>query len=416
MSFGSHVESLNTFQKAFVSILRLTFKDDSFAVFFEQLTTSVLSHGLIALFLCAVAIMYLVIIFSFLQGTIFESWQSLYSTKQRKWTLREHERNEDYFTRYLAGFIKLPGSIIMNALSVSYWTTTVPGEIKRIFGSHVGTPESNVSWHTLLEALEDGKLQTPSVSFAVLTDALITVTERKKSAGDSKVKVKKKSESGGSGGGGGRSSGGGSSGGGDSGGGGSGGGAGSGENILAFHVAVAFAQIEFIGAVWNEEQMDKYTSMDASDQHTLNRHLNQMARTHKRIELNHLSYGLSREEALAATQSKMEELNPYSQQGYKRGQLRHMMSRLNRLNQESIADSNKLNEQLDRLALAHANIAAIIAGIGKDLDGIDPGTSHDTSVAVQVTDGDKDAAMKINVLDSSSGNSKFEVLEYDSTW
>ena len=340
----------------------------------------------------------------------------MYSTKQRKWTLREHERNEDYFTRYLAGFIKLPGSIIMNALSVSYWTTTVPGEIKRIFGSHVGTPESNVSWHTLLEALEDGKLQTPSVSFAVLTDALITVTERKKSAGDSKVKVKKKSESGGSGGGGGRSSGGGSSGGGDSGGGGSGGGAGSGENILAFHVAVAFAQIEFIGAVWNEEQMDKYTSMDASDQHTLNRHLNQMARTHKRIELNHLSYGLSREEALAATQSKMEELNPYSQQGYKRGQLRHMMSRLNRLNQESIADSNKLNEQLDRLALAHANIAAIIAGIGKDLDGIDPGTSHDTSVAVQVTDGDKDAAMKINVLDSSSGNSKFEVLEYDSTW
>ena len=140
VSFGSQVESLNTFQKAFTSILRLTFKDDSFAVFFEQLTTSVLSHGLLALFLCAVAIMYLVIIFSFLQGTIFESWQSLYSTKQRKWTLREHEKNENYFTRYLAGFIKLPGSIIMNALSVSYWTEIVPGEIKRIFGSHVGTP------------------------------------------------------------------------------------------------------------------------------------------------------------------------------------------------------------------------------------------------------------------------------------
>ena len=156
-----------------------------------------------------------------------------------------------------------------------------------------------------------------------------------------------------------------------------------------------------------------YNTMEMEERAVLDRQLNHMIRTNKRIDTQHLSYGLSREDALAATLRKMEELNPFSQQGFKRGQLKIMMSKLNLLNQQSIRDSDLLCNQLEQIALSHSQSATIIAGIGKDMDGIDPGTTHDLSVAVQVTNGNKDIAMKMNVIDSSS---KIEVLEYDSTW
>ena len=91
-----------------------------------------------------------------------------------------------------------------------------------------------------------------------------------------------------------------------------------------------------------------------------------------------------------------------------------MMSRLNLLNQQSIQDSLILNETLTSITDTHYRTALIIQGISKDMDDIDPGITHDTSVAVQVTHGDKDAAtcMKMNTV---SGQ-KVEILEYDSTW
>mgnify|MGYP006095669941 FL=1 len=133
-----------------------------------------------------------------------------------------------------------------------------------------------------------------------------------------------------------------------------------------------------------------------------------MARSNERIDTVHVSDFLSRKDALAATMRKMEELNPYSQQGYKRIQLRNMLSRLNRLNQESIKDSTKLCETLEATAKTHLRASRIIVGIGQDMDGIDSGKTHDTSVAVQISHGDKDAATKLN-----AGG---EILEYDSTW
>jgi hypothetical protein len=121
-------------------------------------------------------------------------------------------------------------------------------------------------------------------------------------------------------------------------------------------VAVAFRQIELIGAVWGDNELEKFNGMSKEEQMVINTMLGKMVslsvfssfpnlgymhycfhltqhytllspqvRSSSRIDTVHLSNFLSREEALAATTLKMEELNPYSQQGYIRVQLRNMM-------------------------------------------------------------------------------------------
>ena len=46
-----------------------------------------------------------------------------------------------------------------------------------------------------------------------------------------------------------------------------------GEDVVGFHVAVTFLQIEFIGGVWDEESLEKYKAMDHEEQDVLNRML-----------------------------------------------------------------------------------------------------------------------------------------------
>ena len=46
-----------------------------------------------------------------------------------------------------------------------------------------------------------------------------------------------------------------------------------GEDVVGFHVAVTFLQIEFIGGVWDEESLEKYKAMDHEEQDVLNRTL-----------------------------------------------------------------------------------------------------------------------------------------------
>ena len=393
---------MSNFYKSFVYILRLTFKDDSFQSIFKQLSHSVVSKGLIALFLFSVAVLYAIVLFSFLQAIIFESWQSLLFTVQSQGKeLSSDQKNEAYFSRYLFGFFLLPFTVLFNLFNATFWTSVVPTECKRIFGIHSGTPETNVIWVDILDALEEcsGKIELTTISFLTLSDTLMKLIEKKRqqellsknggnggdgSDGSSEKKNKKNAKN-----------------------------KDTANNSHAFHIAVAFRSIEYIGCVWDEIQLEMYNTMEMEERAVLDRQLNHMIRTNKRIDTQHLSYGLSREDALAATLRKMEELNPFSQQGFKRGQLKIMMSKLNLLNQQSIRDSDLLCNQLEQIALSHSQSATIIAGIGKDMDGIDPGTTHDLSVAVQVTNGNKDIAMKMNVIDSSS---KIEVLEYDSTW
>jgi len=187
----------------------------------------------------------------------------------------------------------------------------VPHELKRIFGIHNGTPETNVSWNDVLDALEEcsGKLELPAVSFLNLRDTLIALKKKRQeqqsteSGGGSSnekqrtprdKKRRKKNDS--------TDSDGDSSNDG-------------GDPVSSFHVAVAFHHVEYIGGIWTQDQLDVYNDMDSDDRKMLDRQLNRMIRTNKRIDTQHFSYGLSREAALAATLRKMEELNPYSQQG-----------------------------------------------------------------------------------------------------
>ena len=110
VAFGPHLLTISNFGKAFAATLRLTFRDDSFVTFYSKMKTSAISNGLVALFLFSIALLYSVVLFSFLQAIIFESWQSLLFQVQGDKKER-YAKNEAYFTRYLKG--KLHGLLSM---------------------------------------------------------------------------------------------------------------------------------------------------------------------------------------------------------------------------------------------------------------------------------------------------------------
>ena len=87
---------------------------------------------------------------------------------------------------------------------------------------------------------------------------------------------------------------------------------------------------------------------------------------------------------------------------------------MNQLNQHSITDSTQLCATLELTANTHGRASKIINSISLDMTGLDSATTHDTSVAVQIAHGNKNAALTMNVASTSGGG--VEALEYDTTW
>lgn len=168
------------FTNVFVAVARLIFKDDSFNIFMKHLIQSVVSNSLVALFLFSIALLYTVVLFSFLQAIIFDSWQTLVMSKIKSTeTFDPSKKNDAYFTRYLYGVVVLPFTLLVNLCSVQFWTNDALNELKRIFGIHAGPIETDVPWIDMLEALESLKLEQGTRKIenhvVVLIDVLIVL-------------------------------------------------------------------------------------------------------------------------------------------------------------------------------------------------------------------------------------------------
>ena len=462
---GPEEYDISTWDKMFTAVLRLVFKDDSFQPYFEALRRTAINESMLVIFFFAIALMFIIVLFSYLQAAVYETWQDLTRRtvpggRGRDWEVQSRARgigdgsvvsggnsadpngpmgkvggsggssssdggggggggsgggsrnntDRNFFTRYFFGLILLPFVLVSNLLAcnVRFFSEVVPLEMRRLFGYREGGAQSQIPWEDMLVALESSKLQTPTISFAVMRDALTALEVKRKRAGgnssssasssDSQRKKKKnragigeKSASDNTTGLGGSES----------------------NGFTAFHVALVFRSIESIGGVWSEGQLKEYEAMAVEERRVIDTSLTDMVKLGVRIRLDHISHGLPHEEALSVTRRKMEELYPYSQRGFKRRQLQNMKRRLHQLNTRAMADSARIAAILEKIAKAQERAAVSIAGIGRDLDGIDDVAAHDTAVSTAITSGNAKQAMQMSVM---VGGGKVEALHYDAQW
>ena len=385
--FGSQEVELATLDKTTVAIIRMLLRNDAFSTFYEDITHSVIDKDLILFIYLAVVLLFIFVFHSILQSVVFAMWMRL--------KREDRSPQPPHFTNYLSKLIMLPVRILTCKVSPRDFLS----RFRRLFRK-----KDHASWQKILRAIDRIKTKRKVIYFNVLKDSIVKVLQNKSSDDSSgcscrypwrtgnthsrEIDVDQNEKE-------------------------------ATEKWAAIQAAVAFLEVEFIGAVWSEDELLTYSKNDEAFQKSVDSYLASMLRNGRRIQISKFIEGMSREQALKLTEEIMEEENPYSQRGFIRKELRLMTSKLNFLRNEVTRDLDTLANQLNEIAFTHETGAEIVQQIVDRFEIIDDHKGHDTSVAVQHGRSVEQSRNQIfQVYNPNSFGSKKEPkpLEYDAVW